>query len=140
MNYDLKDWWSLTTSINANRSVSKGEFEGVDYGNDTYSMDFRISTKFTIVERLNIQPTYYFRSPAKTAQGSYKSSMYLDIGASIDVFKKKGTLTLSVTDIFDTRRWRWTSEGEGFMIDGEFQWRTARGAKLSFNYQLDKRK
>lgn len=140
MNYDIKDWWTANGNINFYRAVTKGSYEGDNLNSDTYSMHLQASTKVTIVKRLDVQCSLRYRSPRKTSQGRRKASYSVDLGASIDVFKKKGTITLSVRDLFDTRRHRWVTEGENFRTEGNFQWRTARQVKLSFNYRLNKEK
>lgn len=48
---------------------------------------------------------------------------------------RKGTLTLRVSDVFDTRRWRSVTFNEDFYSEGEFQWRP-RTITLGFTYQL----
>ncbi|MEZ5004203.1 MAG: outer membrane beta-barrel family protein [Chitinophagales bacterium] len=140
LNYDFFDWWTATGNMNAYRSVKSGVFEGVDYGSDTYAMNFQISTKFTVAKILDLQPSFNYRSKEQTAQGIRKASYALDFGAGVEVLKGKGKLTLSVTDIFNTRRRRWISETDEFRIEGDFRFRQSRQVKLSFNYILDKKK
>ena len=103
-------------------------------------MNFKVSTEFTIKKRLDLQTSFKYRSPRKTSQGMHKSSYNLDFGASVDIFKKKGKLTLTLQDVLDSRKWRWESEGENFDIHGDFQWRSGRRVKLSFNYRLERSK
>jgi len=58
---------------------------------------------------------------------------------SKDIFKKKGTLTFSARDLFNTRRRMWTIEQEDFFESGDFQWR-ARQMTLTLNYRLNQKK
>jgi len=75
----------------------------------------------------------------KTAQGSREALYYFDLAASKDILGGKGTLTLSVLDIFNTRRWRNTTEGDNFYSRGNFQWRK-RQINLTFNYRINQSK
>ena len=138
MNYDFFDWWTATSSINAYRAQRSGEFEGQDLTADTYAFDLQINTTFTIIDPLDLQLSLDYDSPRNTTQGERKSSYAIDIGASLDVFKKKGKLTLMMRDILNTRQRRWTTEGENFRTEGDFRWRVGQQVRLSFNYQLNK--
>ena len=53
--------------------------------------------------------------------------------------KNKGTITLSVRDLFNTRKRRYTSYGDDFYTQGEFQW-SSREIKLTLNYRLNQKK
>ena len=57
------------------------------------------------------------------------------------ILKGKGNLTLRATDLFNTRRWRFTTEAGGIIDNAEFQ-RESRIVYLGFNYSLrqDKRR
>ncbi len=139
-NYDIMEWWSFNTNVNAFRSINKGSYEGVNYDSETFAIQLKATTKFTVVKRLDLQTSFNYDSPRLTAQGKRKTSYSLDFGASLSVLKNKGRVTLGVTDIFNTRLRRWINEGENFKIEGDFRWRQPRQVKLSFNYQLEKKK
>ena len=63
----------------------------------------------------------------------------VDPAASMDILKGKGTLTLSVRDLFNTRLRRYTTVGDSFYVEGEWRWR-ARQTTLTFNYRLNQNK
>lgn len=138
VSYDLTDWWSFNGNVNVYYWQTEGSFEGVDYGNETAAGDFKVSTEFTIADRLDLQPSFNYRSKRKSAQGISKSNYGLDFAAGLDVLKGKGKLTFSFRDILDSREWRWINETDEFRIEGDFQWRQGRQVLLSFNYRLEK--
>jgi outer membrane receptor protein involved in Fe transport len=138
MNYDFFDWWTMNYNVNVYHLNSMGSYEEENLDHKFTAMDFKVSTKFTAAERLDLQPSFRFRSPSKTSQGSRKASYALDFAAGLKVFKNKGKLTLTFEDILDSRKWRWSSSGEYFDISGDFQWRQGRRVKLAFNYRLER--
>jgi outer membrane receptor protein involved in Fe transport len=140
MNYDFFDWWTANGTVNVYNENTSGSYQGIDLSNNYTAMDFKLSTKFTIADNLDLQPSFRFDSPHRTAQGSRKATYALDFAAGLKVFKGKGKLTFSFQDILDSRKWRWESSGENFDINGDFQWRQGRRVKLSFNYRLEKEK
>ena len=52
---------------------------------------------------------------------------------------KKGTLTLNVSDLFNTRKMRSVTEGDNFRNESTFQWRR-RQINLTFNYRINQGK
>ncbi|MEM9887270.1 MAG: outer membrane beta-barrel protein, partial [Bacteroidota bacterium] len=53
--------------------------------------------------------------------------------------KNKGTITLSVRDLFNSRKYRYTIEEDDFFSENVFQWRV-RQTTLTFNYRLNQKK
>jgi len=58
---------------------------------------------------------------------------------SKDLFKDKASLTLNVSDLFNTRIRRSVSTTETFITDSEFQFRE-RSFTLSFTYRFNQKK
>jgi hypothetical protein len=82
-----------------------------------------------------------YRAPRITTQGKDLAVYYVDLGLSRDVLKGNGTVTLSVRDLFNTRKYRSIIDREdiGYHTERSFQWRT-RQVRLSFSYRLNLKK
>ena len=63
----------------------------------------------------------------------------MDLGLSTEVLNDKGTLTLSVRDVFNSRIRRRIIDEADYYSENEFQWR-ARVVQLSFNYRINQKK
>ncbi|MGR3810779.1 TonB-dependent receptor domain-containing protein [Jiulongibacter sp. NS-SX5] len=142
MNYTTNPfkWLDVTSDINFFRARVNGSFEDQDLSSDTYSMNGRISTKFTPGDMSQIQLTYDYDAPQNTTQGRTLSMSSFDAAGSLDVFKGNGTLTLSMRDIFNTRKRRSITDLPEFYSESVFQWRRARSFVLSLNYRLNQEK
>ncbi|MCE7925533.1 MAG: TonB-dependent receptor [Haliscomenobacteraceae bacterium CHB4] len=138
-NYEPFSVWKLTGNLNFFRSIMEGEYEGQVFDADTYTWFGRVSSRLTLLKKVDLQTTFNYRAPRQTTQGRAKAMYHADLAASTDVLNKNGTLTLSVRDVFNTRRWRSTTEGADFYTDGDFQWR-ARQVTLTFSYRLNQQK
>ena len=136
---NIAKWWRLDGDLNFFRSIIQGTFEGQSLDADALSFFGRASSRWTIKKDVNIQARFNYRAPRQTPQGSRLALYYLNIGVNKDIFKKKGTLTLSVSDVFNTRKWRYTTEGFDFFNEGDFQWRS-RQITLTLNYRLNQKK
>ena len=137
--YDPLKTLRLNGNFNFFRSITEGTFEDQDFSADTYSWFTRFTSKLTLWKELDVQTTFNYRAPRETTQGRAKAMYHLDLGMSRDILKKKGTLTLSVRDLFNTRKRRYITEGDNFYTEGEFQWHS-RQIRLSFNYRINQKK
>jgi outer membrane receptor protein involved in Fe transport len=136
MNYDIQPWWEVNGNVNFYYSNLQGNWEDQNFDTEAFIWDFKTNSQWTILKRVDVQLSFDFEGPRNTAQGRSLSRYNLEFGASVDVFKQKGTVTLSVRDIFNTRVRRWETTGPDFRTEGDFQWRQTRMVKLSFNYRF----
>jgi len=134
----------LSGDINLYRAITEGEYIHPINGlssleADAYTMSARLSSMITLWKQIDSQIRFNYRAPRQTTQGSRKAIYTLDLGLSKDIWNKKATLTLSVRDALNSRKRRFTTLGENFYREGEFQWR-ARFTTLKLNYRINQKK
>ena len=132
-------WWRINGNFNFFRSITDGENLGASFAADTYSWSTRTTSRMTVFKGTDIQVRGNYRAPRETTQGRRKAVYTFDLGVSKDILKKKGTITLSIRDIFNSRKRNFITEGENFRREGEFQWRR-RTFSLAINYRLNQKK
>ncbi len=132
-------WWRFDGAANFFRAVTDGGNIDTSLYSDNYSWFLRGASRFTAWKKLDLQLRFNYRAPQQTPQGQRKAMSSVDFGASMDILKGNGTLTLSVRDMFNTRRFRFTSEGENFFSEGNFQ-RHPTQMNLTLNYRLNQKK
>ncbi len=137
--YSPAKWWRLNSSFNFFTFTSDGEFNGVEYGTTNTSWFSRLSSKFTLPAKIELQANSFYMGPRQTAQSSTKGMFSLNLAMSKDIFKEKGTLSLNVSDVFNSRKRRSFTETANFSSDSEFQWRK-RQINLSFIYRFNQPK
>ena len=125
--------------MNLFRSIVDGNNFSRGLEADTYTMSGRLTSRTTINKKTDIQLRFNYRAPRETTQGTTKAMYSMNLGMSRDVFKKNGTLTLSVSDLFNSRKRRGTVITDNLYREEEFQWR-GRTAKLTLNYRLNQKK
>ncbi len=133
---DLLTAWKVDGNLNLFRSITQGGQFGEA---DVYNWSTRVNSRIVFFDKLETQVRLNYRGPQETTQGRNKASFHTDLGMSTDLIQGRGTLTLNVSDVFNTRKHRYVTEGEGFYSEGDFQWR-ARQATLNFTYRLNQRK
>lgn len=133
---DITNWWQVNGNVNFYRAITEGFAYGQDLHSDTYSMRGQASTKLTFWKNLNYQLSMFYMAPRETAQGRRKSYYALDMALSKDVLKGNGTVTLSVRDLLNSRKYRSETFGTNFYADSEFQWRS-RQVTFSLSYRIN---
>lgn len=137
--YNPYKWWRLNADFNFYRAVTDGGNLGDSFQSDAYSWFTRGTSRFSLGKTTDVQVRFDYRAPQINTQGKRLAMYGVDLAASQDVFHKKGTLTLSVRDLFNSKRWRYTAEGENFITINDFQWR-ARSVRMTLTYRLNQQK
>ena len=137
--YSLYQWWKMDGSVNFFRAITNGTGLDETFKSDTYSWFVRATSRFTLWKNTDLQFRGNYEAPQQTPQGRRKSLATLDIAASRDVLKNNGTLTLSITDVCNSRKYRSILEGSNFYTTTSAQGRL-RQINLTLNYRLHQAK
>ncbi len=138
-NYTITKWWSATASVDFYQAVTEGSYENIRYDVSTTTMQGRFSSKFKLPKKIQLQTAFMYRAPRRSAQGKNLAMYGWDLGASVDVLKGKGTLTLSGRDLLNTRKRRSIIDTEQLYSTGTYQ-RRARMVTIGFNYRINQEK
>ena len=132
-------WLRLDGGVNLYRSITDGTNVNSTFKADAYTMDGRLSTRFSFWDS-DLQFRGNFRAPRETTQGKRKAMGSLDVGWSRDFGATKNwTATISVRDLFNSRLRRYENFSDNFYSEGRFQWR-ARSASLTVSYRVNQKK
>ncbi len=133
--YTAFTWWKMDLNLNFFHADIDGTNIVPDYKASTYSWFARQTSRFIFARNFDMQLRLNYEAPQKTVQGERKSLFYADFAASKDVLKGKGTVTLNVMDVFNSRWVRTISEGENFYTDANLQFRR-RQINLTVSYRI----
>ncbi|MDO6439865.1 TonB-dependent receptor [Cyclobacterium sp. 1_MG-2023] len=133
------DWWKLDANFNFFYAKIDGSNVLDTYTTDTYSWFTRLTSRFTFANGLDLQVRGNYEGRRKVAQGVQKAMAFMDISASKDIMKGRGTLILNVLDVFNSRRSRYIYEGPGFKTVGDVFPRK-RQINLTLNYRIKQSK
>lgn len=137
--YTLVKWWKMDFNFNFFRAITDGSNIEALYKSDTYSWFVRQTSKFSLPHAIDLQIRGNYEAPQKLPQGERKALYFVDLGMNKDILKDKGTLTLNVSDLFNSRINRFITEGSNFYTSGYFQGRR-RQTNLTFIYRLNQGK
>jgi outer membrane receptor protein involved in Fe transport len=137
--YNGIKWLRLDGNANLFRAQTEGEYNGQNFDVDTYSWTGRLTSRFTFWDGADFQVRANHRAGRETQQGTRGAVTSLDLGFTKDLLNKNLTVTLSVRDLFNSRKRIYERFGPDFYEDGEFQWRN-RSASLTANYRINMKK
>ncbi len=131
--WKILDIWSVSGNFNFYQSFLKGEYEEVVMNNEGFGWSAKGSTNLTLPGSVLIQISGNYNSPVLGLQGEFKPRYSVDAGVRKDLFKNKASLSLNVTDIFDTQKFGGFSQGENFYQEITRK-RESRIATLTFSW------
>lgn len=148
INYSPYKWWRINTNFNFYRNETQGDYKYVNSLNQEIVQNFdntatswftRISSKITLPYKIDWQANASYNAPIKTAQGKRLDMTSINLAFSKDILKDKGTISLNVSDLLNSRKRRWYTNLETISTESAFQWRE-RQINLSFTYRFNKKK
>ena len=131
-------WWKLDGSFNFFRAITNGANFDASLKSDTYSWFTRMTSRFTFWNT-DFQIRGNYEAPQQTPQGRRKAIAVMDLAVSKDIMKNNATLTLNVSDVFNSRIYRSITEGPNFITESRGQGRL-RQVNLTLNYRLHQAK
>lgn len=131
----VKKWWKLDFNLNFFRANTDGSNIDREFVSETFSWFTRQTSRFTLAKDTYLQVRGNYEAPQNIAQGRKKAIYFLDVAFNKPVFNNKGTLTLNVIDVFNSRKTRIITEGENFRTERVAQ-RAMRQVNLTLAYKI----
>jgi hypothetical protein len=131
--------WNMNTNFNLFQSITKGEFEGTDFGAENLSWFIRLNNKITLPGNIDWQTRLNYRGPTEDAQNRNRGIFTTDLAFSKDVFKGAGSIAFNISDVFNSRKRVTFTNTPTFNSRSEFQWRV-RSFNLAFTYRFNQQR
>ncbi len=135
-NLQLFKWWNFNASANLFNYRIEGEILDEDVSQMKNTWNFRLNSTFKFKWGSSVQLTSFYSGSTVTAQGDREAFYDVNLAVRQDFLKRKVSVTLQARDIFNTRKFAFTTLGEDFYIFNEFR-REAPVVMLSFTYRLN---
>ncbi|MCM4168160.1 hypothetical protein KCTC52924_03717 [Arenibacter antarcticus] len=143
--YTPKRNWRLSLNLNAFQKNLEGDYTYVNTNNETIVQNFdasdfswftRFSAKLPLPGKIDFQTNFFYMGPSKDAQSTREGMLSSDLALSKDILKDKASISLNVSDIFNTRKRTSETRTANVLTYSEFQWRE-RQITLSFQYRFN---
>lgn len=134
-------FYSFFANLNSYYSLYKADLgapgdESRKVNQDVFALSYYMQNTFKINKTLTAELSGFYSSPS-IWQGIFKSrEMWgIDAGAQQVILKGKGTLRLTVSDIFKTMRWAGSGNFAGMRTTASGRWESQQ-LKLNFTYRF----
>lgn len=128
---------NFDATLTGNFFYSKVNGENIEGGfsNENFSWTLSFLGNWLIPKWFNVQFQGNYRGPIVLPQGQIEPQWTLNVGMRKDVLKGNGTISINVSDVFNTRNFRITTKDPRFTQFRKFQ-RETRIGTLSFTYRF----
>ncbi|MCL6493740.1 MAG: TonB-dependent receptor [Ignavibacterium sp.] len=127
----LVDWFRTNTSF----TYFKNEFEGLGISNSDYSWMAKMNNTFMLSKDFNFQINLNYNAPTIMGQSKMKEQFATDFAMKKDFLDGQLSLTLRISDVFNTRKWDSETVGQNF-ITTSYRKMESRVAYLGISYRL----
>lgn len=111
---EITPWWTLSGGLTMFRIKVDGSNIGEEFVNSGFAWNTKVTSDFKLPLDFNLQFVGNYESAEIEAQGRDLAQYYIDASLQKSFYKNKGNLSLSVRDIFDTRRFAGNSLTNSF--------------------------
>lgn len=149
LNYSPFKWWKLNSNFNFFQSkVSGNNTYTLLQTNETitenldktaFSWFTKLNSKITLPYKIDWQTIINYNAPQNTAQGKNIGVLFANVAFSKDILKDKATLSLNVSDIFNSSKMIRQFNLPTLNSYSEMQ-RRVRQVNLTFTYRFNKQK
>ena len=149
LNYTPYKWWRVNTNFNLYGNDTRGDYTYTDFNGDEITQNFdndaisyfaRLSSKITLPYKIDWQTNLNYYGPSTTAQGKSYGISIASLAFSKDFFKEKATVSLNISDVFNSRKRRYDTNILNVLnSESEMQWRT-RTVMMSITYRFNQKK
>lgn len=136
VNYPIAKWWQVNANASGFRTQLNATQGDTELSSSQLSWDAKVNSNMTVWKDLDIQLSAFYRAPTADIQGRREQMFSTDLGMKKDVLNKKGTVSLRVSDIFNTRQFNFLSFGPEFRTQSENR-RQSRIIYLGFTYRIN---
>ena len=140
--------WRLTWNLNLFQRQLRGDYTYTNYLNEEITQNFdsdnfswftRLSAKIPLPAKIDFQTNVFYRGRSVDAQNVNKGELNTSLAFSKDILKDKATVSLNVSDLFNSRKRKTETRTENVYTYSEFQWRE-RQINLTFLYRFNQQK
>lgn len=115
----LASYLSISASVNLYYGETNGQVNGYDLSTNKLMWSGNLAANVKPSAKSDFSIQYYYNSPAVYPQFEVQQIHYMNASYKRELVKNKLTATVSVTDLFDTRKWNIVSDNAIYSLDNK---------------------
>jgi hypothetical protein len=136
----VNKWWNMVNNLNLFYNHFNGNLAKTPISNGTVAANIRTNNSFSFNNGWGAELNANYASPGRQGYMYSRSQWGLSLGCQKTVMKSKGTIRLSVSDIFWTSLPRSTVTYEGKYVENWHAYRDTRVINFGFTYRFGNNK
>ncbi|REJ83584.1 MAG: TonB-dependent receptor [Bacteroidetes bacterium] len=137
LRYQHDKFGNVMATFNVYRNEINGSNIEPDLQSESTQWFTRVNVNIRATKSTNLQITGNYMAPNNTPVSRFRGMSGVDAGIRQDIWKGKGSLSLNVTDIFNTRKFRIKNFGDFYELN-LVRTRESRVATLTLAYRFGK--
>jgi outer membrane receptor protein involved in Fe transport len=134
---DITKKVNVTANLNFFQTYFKGDASLGINDNSGFNWNGNFTGNATILKGLNAQISTFYMAPRVLAQGNIKEMISVDAGLKKDILNNKGSLSLNVRDVFNSRIFGLVTDNGLFVQEWQRR-RQGQVYNLTFSYRFGK--
>jgi outer membrane receptor protein involved in Fe transport len=128
---------NVTANLNFFQTYFKGDANLGINDNSGFNWNGNFTGNATILKGLSAQLSTFYMAPRVLAQGNIKEMVSVDAGLKKDILNNKGSLSLNIRDVFNSRVFGLVTDNGLFVQDWQRR-RQGQVYNLTFSYRFGK--
>lgn len=139
LGYKPYKWWRTNMSFNIwNSSLTSLTFNNTPYTTTTFGYMLQLTSIQTIKKLWSVQLRLRYNGKQEDVQGVIKPRYGVNLSVSKSMLKEKGRLSVSISDVFNTREWNsYSKDIAGYAYTSNNKW-TTQQININFSYNFGK--
>jgi hypothetical protein len=134
----IKKWWTMSNNLNVfHMAFETPNLQGQALKTGQTSFQVRMQNSFIIMDGLTAELNGNYESPLTYGTLALQERTFIDFGISKAMLKKKASLKLAISDVFDTNRTRLSSAYPGLSYS-LYQKNETQLFRVNFSYRFGK--
>ncbi|HSJ67803.1 MAG TPA: TonB-dependent receptor [Anditalea sp.] len=133
--FEFTNWWDMMISADLFYSEIRGDNIEEGFTNSNFSWTLNLLSNINVPNFVSFQIQGNYRGPIVLPQGEIEPLYGVNIGAKKNIMNDRATISLNVSDVFNTRIFRITTEDARFDQRRVFN-RETRIGTLTFTYRF----
>jgi iron complex outermembrane recepter protein len=133
--FEFTNWWDMMISADLFYSEIRGDNIEEGFTNSNFSWTLNLLSNINVPNIASFQIQGNYRGPIVLPQGEIEPFYGVNIGAKKNILNDRATISLNVSDIFNTRIFRITTEDARFDQRRVFN-RETRIGTITFTYRF----
>lgn len=131
----VSKWWNMNNNLSAFYAIYKGELLGDVLSVSNFGYNIFTSQNFVLGKGWNAEASMWYNSPQIEGTFSGREIYAINAGVSRSLWKNKGSLRLTVNDIFATARWQGETNFGGVQMNISNLW-DSRAVRATLVYRF----